>query len=134
MMRDERLLLLAQDAADLGPISALVQDALLMSGDVAFDRRGRRLVLMVSRYRWETTDPSRVRAALRFESVLSVQRRHWPADPATPLDLLAVHIDGQSLTLDFAGGAALRLSVECLEAVLEDLSAPWPVNYTPDHA
>ena len=130
---DERLLLLAQDAADLMPLSALVQDAVLAADDVAWDPRARRLVLLLSRFRWEAGDCSRVRAALRIEGTRKLQRSRWPTDRATPLALLSLSVDGGWLTLAFAGGAALRAQVECVELVLEDVSAPWPVKYRPDH-
>ena len=132
-IEDERLLLLAQEPADFAPLSALVQDAVLAAGDVAYDRRARRFVLLLARYRWEAGGRSRVRSALRFEAVQAVARRRWPADPATPLDLLALAVTDTAITVDFAGGTALRLAVDGLEAVLEDLSAPWPVRHVPGH-
>lgn len=132
-MMDERLLLLAQDEADLPPLSALVQDALMAAGEVAWDSRARRLVLLMGRFRWEAQGLSRVRSALRIEGALRVQRKRWPLDPATPLALLSVTLDGDWLALDFAGGPALRTQVECIEIVLEDVSAPWPVRHRPEH-
>lgn len=35
--------------------------------------------------------------------------------------------------LNFAGGGALRAEVECIDAVLTDLSAPWPTPRRPSH-
>lgn len=127
------LRLLAQDADDLAPLSALVQDAIVQTGDIAFDRRGRRLVLMFSRYRWEARDRTRVRAALRIESVEAVHSLAWPADVATPIELLALSYGDGALQLAFAGGATLRAAVECVDIVLEDISSPWPARRTPRH-
>ena len=139
-MQRGRLLLLAQDASEVPLLSALTQSAIVRSADIAYDRRARRLVLMLSRYRWEAPG-TRVRTALRIESVTSVRRRGGPAwsdrgsdDPGvTMLELLAFTFDDGFLTLDFAGGAALRVAVECPDLALEDLSPPWRAGREPRH-
>ncbi len=58
---DSRLLLLAQEADEVQMISALVQDAIVHPAEIAYDRRARRLVLLLDRYRWEAGDRTRVR-------------------------------------------------------------------------
>ena len=133
-MRDERITLLGQNAEDLPAISALLQDATLRTEDLRFDRRGRRLVLLVNRYRWESAPRSRVRAALRLETVAAVQRQNWPTAPDAVLNLLSLTQDGDWLVLTFAAGAALRARAEVIEIVLEDLSAPWETGREPSHA
>ncbi len=132
-MRDERLTLLGQSADDLPAISALLQDATLRAEDLAFDRRGRRLVLLVNRYRWESSIPSRVRAALRLETVGAVQRQNWPTTPETVLNLLSLSQDGDWLVLTFAAGASLRARAEVVEVILEDMAPPWETGRVPQH-
>ena len=129
----DALRLLAQNAEDLVPLSASLQDALLAASGITYDRSGRRLVALLSRYRWEAGGRSRVHAALRVGSVLAIHRRNWPRDAATPLDLLALRVDGDMIGLHFAGSAEIRLHVECIDIVLEDIGTPWPVQYVPDH-
>lgn len=131
-MADTRLLLLAQETSEVATISALFQSAAVRVADIAYDRRARRLVLLTSRYRWEDKDGTRVRSALRIESVLGVARRAWPAGDAV-LELLALTLDGDVLTLNFAAGATLRVTVECPDLMLEDVSAPWPASREPRH-
>ncbi|MFZ4689078.1 MAG: DUF2948 family protein [Polymorphobacter sp.] len=132
-MRDERLTLLGQSAEDLTAISALLQDATLRGADLAWDKRSRRLVLLVNRYRWESSIRSRVRAALRMETVAAVQRQNWPPAPDAVLNLLSLTQDGEWLVLTFAAGAALRARVEVIEVVLEDIAAPWGTGREPQH-
>jgi hypothetical protein len=38
------------------------------------------------------------------------------------------------IDLRFAGGGTVRLTVECLEARLEDLGAAWAARMKPEHA
>ena len=132
-MKDERLTLLGKGPEDLPAMSALLQDATLRAPDIAWDRRARRLALLVNRYRWEAGGGSRVRCALRIETVEAVQRQKWPADPEAVLALLSLAQDGDYLVLTFAAGAAIRTKVEVVEVVLEDIAAPWATGRMPQH-
>jgi hypothetical protein len=133
-LSDRPLTLLASTADDVPVLSALVQDAIVRAGDVGFDRVGRRLVLIASRYRWEADDRTRVRSGLRIETVGSVQHQNWPRDPETRLAMLSVTADGDNhVILAFSGGSGLKADVECIDLVLEDLSGPWAVRHHPQH-
>jgi hypothetical protein len=130
--------LLATDPEDLAVISALVQDALLSADQIRYDRRRRRLALLLNRYCWEARPdmardvPARVRSLLVFGDVREVRaqgvRQH---DPDAILSLLAIeHTPDEdtaaTLTIRLAGDGALRVEVECIDVVLRDLSSPWP--------
>ena len=130
---DERLTLLGQSAEDLPAISALLQDALLRPHDVAFDARSRRLVLLVNRYRWESSIRSRVRTALRIETVQTAQRLHWPTAPDAVLSLLNLAQEGDWLVINFAAGTSLRVRTEVVEIILEDVAPPWETGREPKH-
>ncbi len=133
-----RLLLLANEPAEVPLVSALLQDAVVHAGDVAWTAKARRLTLLVNRFRWETHDTTRGRAALRVEGVIRLQRRDWPAGDAV-LVLLAATLDGAdaagggTLTLAFAGGATLRAEVEAVDLIVEDMGEPWPGKRVPAH-
>ena len=130
----EPLLVAGAEAEDIPTLSALLQDGVLKAQDAGYDRAQRRFVLLFNRYRWEKRDKSRVRAALRIDSVTSVQKRNWPALPSTVMNMLALRQEGEdALLLDFAGGAALKLSVEAIDILLEDLSGPWGARAEPRH-
>ncbi len=131
-MAEGRLLLLANEAAEVPLISALVQDAVVHAADIVWEPRAKRLVLLVNRFRWEAGDATRVRCAVRIEHATRVRRRAWPAGDAV-LDLLAITIEEQVLTLAFAAGPTLRVEAECIDLILEDLSEPWPASREPAH-
>ena len=130
----EPLLVAGAEAEDIATISALVQDGVLKASDMGFDRQQHRFVLLFNRYRWEKRDKTRTRAALRIDSVMRVQKRNWPKLPSTTMELLALRYEDQALHLDFAGGAALKLDVEAIDILLEDLSGPWGAKREPNHA
>jgi hypothetical protein len=143
-----RLTLGAEDSDDLAVISAVVQDATIRVADLAWQKRRRRFVLMLNRFIWEDHVGAgarverrwfRVRSGLHFDGVLSVAASGLdPSRRDDVLDLLALTHEGAgdgagTITLVFAGNAAIRLSVECIDCYLRDLSAPWPTANLPAH-
>ena len=133
------LRLLAQDADDLAIISAAVQDAVAKVGDIAYEPKARLLTVVFNRFRWEAGVRQRVRSALQLGGVLSVQTRKVRRDRTDAVvELLALTFEageapGGAVTLSFAGGGDLRAQVECVDAVLADLSEPWPTPRKPAH-
>ena len=131
--------LLAEDAEDLAVISAALQDAVAKIGDIAVEQRGRRVTVAFNRYRWEGNGGERVRSALQIGSVMGVQQRNLRRGAKSAvIELLSVDFEpgeapGGVITLSFAGGGDLRMTVECIDAVLADISAPWATPRTPAH-
>jgi Protein of unknown function (DUF2948) len=139
MVATAPLQLLAEDTDDLAVISAALQDAVAKVGDVVFEAKARRLTIAFNRFRWEADKRQRVRSALQLGGVLKVQARKIRRDRRDAvLELLAIGFEpaeppGGVLTLSFAGGGDLRAHVECVDAVLADLSEPWPTPRAPAH-
>jgi hypothetical protein len=136
------LQLLAADAQDLEVISAALQDAVCALGDIRYEKNRRRLTIAFNRFRWEagsTKGGERVRSALQLGGVLDVKSRKLKQGaPKAVVSLLAIAFEageapGGVVTLALAGGGELRATVECLDAVLSDLSRPWPTPNRPSH-
>lgn len=131
--------LLAEDPEDLNVISAALQDAVAKVGDISYEARARRLTVVLNRFCWEAGERQRVRSALQIGGVLSVQARRIRRERREGvLELLAIAFEpgeppGGILTLSFAGGGDLRATVECVDAVLADVSQPWPTPRAPRH-
>jgi hypothetical protein len=133
----EPLRLLAEDADDLHIISAALQDAILRPVDIVWEPASRRVTLKLSRFCWECGG-TRVMAAMQFGDVIAVKSRRLPRLPESALELLAMEFapdeaPGGRVILMFAGGGDLRIDVECLDAVLTDLSERWPAKLAPTH-
>ncbi|MBA2126683.1 DUF2948 domain-containing protein [Hyphomicrobium methylovorum] len=146
------LKLIALDAEDLGIVSAHLQDAVLRVGEMAYLPKERRFAAIANRFDWTSGIPAgkggsaaeaqRRRAALRFERVIGARVQGISLnDPRAVLALLSITFNrtgGEDapegdVTLTFSGGAAIRLSVECIEAELKDLGAVWATKSTPEH-
>lgn len=142
----EDLKLIALDPEDLQVLSCHLQDAVIRVGDMAYLRGDMRFAAIANRFDWEraATDESspyqRRRAGLRFERVTSARVHGFDLQQKdTALALLAVTFEGGeepsgAVTLHFAGGGAVRLDVECIEAELRDLGAAWRASSKPVHA
>ena len=133
----EPLRLLAEDAVDLQIISAALQDAIMRPVDIRWEKDARRLTIVLSRFCWECGG-TRVMAAMQFGDVEAVKSRRLPRLPESALELLALDFEpteapGGRVIMMFAGGGDLRIDVECLDAVLTDLSDRWPARVAPTH-
>ena len=145
------LKLIALDAEDLAIISAHVQDSVVRVGDMAYLPREKRFAALINRFDWagvvaaaeqgRKPESQRRRAGLRFERVLAARLTGIRlSDKRKFLSLLALTFEpaggddpGGRIRLDFAGGAAIELTVECIEAELKDLGAAWRTRRVPDH-
>lgn len=148
LMDMDTLKLIALDAEDIAVISAHLQDAVLKVADMAFLPREKRFAALLNRFDWagalasESSEPARRRqSALRFERVLgaAVSGIDLKAGQEV-LSLLAIDVSMLSpddpqghVTLLFAGGGAVRLHVECVEAELKDLGPAWAARAVPRH-
>ena len=136
------LRLVALDADDLAILSAHLQDALVSVSELAYLPRERRFALVGKRYDWVKAakgECERCSVGLHFECVLSVARTGFAQDETDRvLHLLAIVFEpgeapGGMVSLTFAGGAAVRLTVECLEAQLSDLGERFACEKVPPH-
>lgn len=136
------LRLVVLDGGDLEPVSAALQDAVALLGDFHFDRTRRSFTIAFNRFCWESgrRRPQRVRTGLQIGHVLAARSHNirQGADDAV-VNLLAIRFEpGEApageVVLIFSGGGELRLEVECLDAVMADLTAAWRAAGRPEHA
>lgn len=134
------LRLIAADAEDLDAVSAVLQDAVAKIGDFAHLPRARRFAFVANRFVWEARDgKARVRSGCHFDDVTAVRQTNLRLDAKNAVvEILAVRFapaaDGAGVvTIDLAGGGAIRLDVESVNAQLTDISGPWPTRMKPEH-
>jgi len=138
------LRLTAFDADDLGVISAQMQDAVILIGDIRYLKRAGKLVLVANRFAWDEAGLARRafyrrRTGLHFDRVLDVKAQHIRQDnPQAVLSLLAITFEpgdepSGKIRLDFSGGGHIEATVECIEAALDDLGPAWETAHMPSH-
>lgn len=142
------LKLLALDAEDLQVMSAHLQDAVLRVADIAYIPSEKRFAMVANRFDWEGAGDGKAahkkgfqrrRSAMRFDRVLGAQLLGIkPKAKNSVLELLAIQFEELDkpegyITLVFAGGGAIRLHVECIEAEMKDLGPVWKTKSKPEH-
>lgn len=143
----ELLKLAALDAEDLAIVSAHLQDAILRAEDLAWLPDRHRFALVARRFDWavpEGEKPRRRLVGVHFERVLGVKTKgikpgvEAGGSESSTLELLAITFEpgeapSGTATLVFAGEAAIRLDLECIELRLRDLGPVWEAQGRPDH-
>jgi Protein of unknown function (DUF2948) len=136
-----RLKLAAADAEDLEVLSARLQDAVCKLKDFGWHPKKRRFAAVVNRLKWEEGGRRRVRTGLHFNGVLKVQSQKVKLGAGEAVvALLALRFspaggDDPSGVIEIvlAGGGMIRLTVECIDAELADITSPWAARGRPDH-
>ena len=136
-----RLKLAAADAEDLQILSARLQDAVGQLKNFTWLPKKRRFAALLNRLQWEDGGKTRVRAGLHFDGVLKVQYSNVKLGAGDAVvSLLAVRFEpaggedpGGIVEIVLAGGGAIRLTVECIDAELADMTQSWAARGRPDH-
>ena len=138
------LALMAADKEDLEVVSAVLQDAVAKVGDMTYLPSSRRFAFVANRFVWEEGAKkklgpfTRVRVGAHFDDVVGVRTKAVRLDAKDAVvDILAVDFvgdeNGGTITLTLAGGGAIALDVEAINATVEDISEPWRTQNKPDH-
>ena len=146
---DTRVRLRAASVSDVEVISALLQDAIIPGEDMTFDRAGRRFVMVANRFCWDrpplegVTSESgapiyeRRLCGVRIEGVNGVESAGMPATRRGALfNLLAITVaDAADAKVEilFSDGVSLRLAVDGISILAEDLDDGRPTSVMPAH-
>lgn len=140
-MMTTKLRLKAESETDLLVLSAALQDAILRVGDIKYDQQARSVSLRLSRFDHENAQPgARILTGLRLDGVLKMRsRRINRTDPDAMMVLMSVSFDaddtppGGDLSLVFSGGGEIQARLECIDAMLVDVSTPRKTDKIPLH-
>lgn len=146
---EQGLSLKAEAPEDVAILSALVQDAIFPIEEMRWDRKGRRLALLLNRFRWEdrataeaTGRPyERARALLVVGGVTALASQGIDRTASgTILSLLSLKWEAEAdgagqIVLTLAGDGAIRARVECIDITLRDVTRPYvaPSRHMPHH-
>ena len=138
------LKLKAQDSNDLKVFAAYLQDSLVSSRDIKYLAKNKILICIFSRFMWEDAekgifrDNKRIRSALKIDEVRSVKSKNLNPNEKKPLEFLTVNIEQDNkeninINLLFSGNMTISVSVEGINATLEDFSDSWKTKTKPFH-
>ena len=143
----EELRLTALDDEDLSVISAHLQDAVILIGDMKFTPARKQFALVANRFDWEHSENGRAdgepflrrRTGLHFNQVTAARAQNIrQGENDAVLELLSITFEpaeapSGTIALTFAGGGTLKLDVECIEAQMSDMGAVWETTNKPEH-
>ena len=136
------LRLQAADAEDFKVIAACLQDSVIRLGEMTYLSDEKRFVAVLDRFVWERSTGTRgmegdllqVQSGLCFNGITSVHVHGIDQSRKNEiLELLTIAFESGTVTLVFAGRAAVKLEGEAIVCFLEDLAAPRPCGISPRH-
>lgn len=143
----EDLRLTALDEEDLSVISAHLQDAVILIGEMKFTPARRQFALIANRFDWEHSRNGRAdgepfqrrRTGVHFNQVTAARTQNIrQGEDDAVLELLSITFEPSdapsgTILLTFAGGGTLKLDVECIEAQMSDMGLVWETPNKPEH-
>ena len=138
------LKLKADDKNDLKVFAAYLQDSITVPQDIKYLEKNQTLICVFNRFMWEDAekgvfrDNKRIRSALKIDEVRSVKSKNLNADEKKALEFLTINIEQDyknniNIILLFSGNMTISVSVEAINATLEDFSDSWKTKTKPFH-
>ena len=148
MTEEKRLKLRAAAAEDVVIMSALLQDGLVAASDLHYQKDAASFVMVINRYCWEQADdtesktqPNRCLCGLKVAYVKRVSQRGLSTGVNQFYNLLSITYEETKeieklvnrLTFTFSDGYGIRLTVDELALIVQDIAAPHPGLARPQH-
>ena len=140
-----RLKLIGKNIEDLKTISAYCQDSIVKIRDLAYLKKNKVFIIMLSRFMWEDIEKGMLRNYKRIKSVLKFSfienvlvKNISQQQKDRNLELLAVKAYSNQenmyeINLIFSGNGILLLKSEEIDVMLDDQEYYWEVKHSPKH-
>ena len=124
--------------------AAYLQDSITVPQDIKYLEKNKTFICVFNRFMWEDAekgifrDNKRIRSALKIDEVRSVKSKNLNPNEKKALEFLTVNIDKDNkenvnINLLFSGNMTISVSVEAINATLEDFSDSWKTKTKPFH-
>ena len=138
------LKLKANDKNDLKVFAAYLQDSVIIPQDIKYLKKNKTLICVFNRFMWEDAekgifrDNKRIRSAFKIDEVRSVKSKNLNPNEKKALEFLTINIEQDNkeninINLLFSGNMTISVSVEAINATLEDFSDSWKTKTKPFH-
>ena len=138
------LKLKADDKNDLKVFAAYLQDSITVPQDIKYLEKNKTFICVFNRFMWEDAEKGifrynkRIRSALKIDEVRSVKSKNLNPDEKKALEFLTINIEQDNkeninINLLFSGNMTISVSVEVINATLEDFSDSWKTKTKPFH-
>ena len=144
-MKAINLKLLATSDKDLRVIAAHLQDAIVLTTEIANLKKNRIFLIQLNRFMWEDVKKGvfrknkRIRTVLKFDNVISVLSKNINIKNSKNfLDFLTIESSllpdkSYEVKLIFSGDAVIKIKTEVIDVTLDDQGSPWESKTAPKH-
>ncbi len=144
-MKNKNLKLIAKTDDDLRVISAHLQDAIVLTSDIAHLKKNKIFLIQLNRFMWEDVEKGvfrknkRIRTFLKFENITKVLSKNISQkDKSRFLDFLAIESKllpdkSYEMNLIFSGDSLIKIFAEVIEVTLDDQGNTWESKTIPKH-
>ena len=148
MTEENRLKLRAVAAEDVGIFSALLQDGLVASSDLHYQKDEASFIMVINRFCWEQADKgqsetqlNRCLCGLHVAHVRQVSKCGLFSGANQFYNLLSITYEEikeneksvKRLTFTFSDGYGIRLVIDKLALIVQDIAVPHPALAWPQH-
>jgi len=144
-MKVTNLKLLATSDEDLRIVAAHLQDAIVLTKDIASLKKNRIFLIQLNRFMWEDIEKGilrknkRIRTVLKFDNVIGVLSKNINTiENKSFLDFLTIESNllpdkSYEIKLIFSGDAVIKIKAEVIDVALDDQGSPWESKNQPKH-
>ena len=144
-MKNKNLKLIAKTDDDLRVISAHLQDAIVLTSDIAHLKKNKIFLIQLNRFMWEDVEKGvfrknkRIRTFLKFENITKVLSKNIiQKNKSRFLDFLAIESKllpdkSYEMNLIFSGDSLIKIFAEVIEVTLDDQGNTWESKTIPKH-
>jgi len=144
-VKNKNLKLIAKTDDDLRVISAHLQDAIVLTSDIAHLKKNKIFLIQLNRFMWEDVEKGvfrknkRIRTFLKFENITKVLSKNISQkDKSRFLDFLAIESKllpdkSYEMNLIFSGDSLIKIFAEVIEVTLDDQGNTWESKTIPKH-
>jgi len=141
----KNLKLIANTPEDLRVISAHLQDAIVLTKEIAHLKKNRIFLMQLNRFMWEDVEQGvfrknkRIRTVLKFDNVISALSKNIDHKHKTKfLDFLTIESSlrtdkSYDINLIFSGDVVIKIHAELIDVTLDDQGKPWESKTKPKH-
>ena len=148
MTEENKLKLRAVATEDIEILSTLLQDGLVAASDLHYQKNAASFLMVINRFCWEQADdtesqtqPNRCLCGLKVAHVKRVSQRGISAGVNQFYNLLSITNEETKenekavnrLTFTFSDGYGIRLTIDELALIVQDIAAPHPGLARPQH-
>ena len=137
-MEFKKIHLYGSDIEDYEVLSSLIQDAVIPTSEMKFDKLEKQFFIVCSRFSWENRlqnkGNKRIVSGICFDNVIEVKKKNFPSfNSENILNFLTLKKERGFIELIFSNNILIKLVGNNISFRIDDLNKEWPTIFSPNH-